>query len=121
MPKNSIAVVRTVDSLQSPEGPLIVIMIGVNVLDASTADAFISEVAERFKMQRMTSPPDTNALLITLTGEISAVRFAQRWQGLVGADAILAQFMSQMRLADVMRGTTSGRALERVSLLEEAA
>jgi hypothetical protein len=117
MSKNSVSAIKTVDNLQSPQGPLVAIMIGANILDAATFDAFVSEVAEQFKMQRMASPPNTNGLLVTLTGEISAARFAGRWRELVAKDGILALFMSQMRLADVMRGKASGQALETVSLL----
>jgi len=114
---NSISVIKTVDNMESPVGSVVAIMIGVTVRDTSTADAFAIEVAEQFKMNRMMSSPKTNALLITLVGEMSATRFAECWRALVAADEILGIFMSQMRLADVMHGTASGQVLETASLL----
>jgi hypothetical protein len=114
---NSISVINAVDDMQSPVGPVVAIMIGVTVRDSSTADAFVIEVAEQFKMKRMTTSPKTNALLITLVGEMSATRFAECWRALVAADEILGIFMAQMRLADVMHGTASGQILETTSLL----
>lgn len=118
MPKNSVSVIKTVDGLQSPAaGPIVAIMIGIDVHDGATADSFVAEVAEQFKMQRMISPPNTNALLVTMVGDMSAARFAECWRALVRGDEILTVFMSQMRLADVRHGTAAGQALESVSLL----
>ncbi len=113
---NSIANLKTVN-LQSPAGPLTAIMIGVNISDVQTADAFIAEVAEKFKVQRMISPPDTGGLLITVIGDLPVVRFATRWRELMANDQALAFFMSQMRVADVVRGLPSGQPLEKASLL----
>jgi hypothetical protein len=114
---NSISVIEALDNMQSPVGPVVAIMIGVTVRDTSTADALVIEVAEQFKMKRMMSSPKTNALLITLVGEMSATRFAECWRAPVAADEILDIFMSQMRLADVMHGVESGQVLETTSLL----
>jgi len=116
MPTNSVANLKTVN-FQSPTGPAAAIVIGVNISDVQAADAFISEVAEKFKMQRMLSPPDTSGLLVTIIGDLPAARFAEKWRGLVATDQALSIFMSQMRVADVMRGSPSGQMLERVSLL----
>jgi hypothetical protein len=49
-------------------------MIAVNIPDVQTADAFVSEVAQRFTVHRMISPPDTSALLITIIGDLPAAR-----------------------------------------------
>jgi len=116
MAANSIANLKSVN-FQSPTGPATAIMIGVNISDVQAADAFISEVAEKFKMQRMLSPPDTSGLLVTIIGDLPAARFAEKWRGLLAADQVLAAFMSQMRVADVMRGSPSGQMLEKVSLM----
>lgn len=115
MSQNVISSIKTLNDLQSPDGIRAAIIIGIDIHDSSTADAFIAEVAERFKIQRMTSPPDTNALLVTLVGDISASSFAARWKKLASDDQVLAAFMSLMRRADVMRGVSG--APEAASLL----
>jgi hypothetical protein len=117
MSTNSVSVIKTVDGLQSPEGLVAAVMIGVDINDSSTAESFIAEVAEQFKSQRMISPPGTNALMITLVGDLSAARFAERWRALTAADAMLGIFMSQMRRADVLRGLAAGKPPETASLL----
>jgi hypothetical protein len=119
MSMNSVSVIKTVDGLQFPEGLIAAIMIGVDINDVSTADGFIAEVAEQFKSQRMISPPGTNALMITVVGDLSAARFAERWHALAAADAVLGIFMSQMRRADVLRGSPAGQPPETVSLLAD--
>jgi len=119
MPTNSIANLKTV-SVQSPGGPVTAIMVGINIADLQSADTFVAEVADKFKMQRMLSPPDTSGLLVTIIGELTAARFAEKWRELVAGDDALAVFMSQMRVADVMRGLPSGQPLERASLLSSA-
>lgn len=117
MVANSISVIEALDNMQSPVAPVVAIMIGVTVCDTSTADALDIEVAEQFKMNRMMSSPNTNALHIPLVGAISATRFAECWRALVAADEILGIFMSGMRLAHVMHGTASGQFSETASLL----
>jgi hypothetical protein len=118
MSKNSISDLKTVN-LQIQSGPLTAIMIGLDIPDIHTADAFIAEVAETFKLQRMSSPPETRGLLFTIIGELPASQFVRRWKELVDSDPILSVFMSQMRIADVMRGSPSGQPLENVSLLQK--
>ena len=119
MSTNSVSVIKTVDGLQSPEGLVAAVMIGVDINDSSTAESFIAEVAEQFKSQRMISPPGTNALMITLIGDVSAARFATRWRALTQADAVLGIFMAQMRRADVVCGSAAGQPPEIVSLLAD--
>jgi hypothetical protein len=114
--KNVISSIKTLEGLQSPEGIRAAITIGIDIHDSSTAIAFVAEVAERFKVQRMISPPETNALLVTLVGDLSASSFAECWKKMVADDQVLAAFMSLMRRADVLRGTASG-APEAASLL----
>lgn len=119
MQTNTIANLKTVN-VQSPSGPVTAILIGVNIPDLQTAEAFVSEVAQKFKMQRMLSPPETSGLLVTIIGEMTAARFAEKWRELAASDQALAVFMSQMRVADVMRGSPSGQPLEKASLLPAA-
>ena len=115
---NTIANLKTM-SLQSENGPVTAIVMGVNIRDQQNADAFIKEAAEKFKLQRMCSSPDTSVMLITIVSEMPASRFVKRWREIVADDKILGFFMSQMRKADVVRGTAAGQTLEAVSLLHE--
>lgn len=117
---NSIANLKSLH-LQSEEGPVNAIVMGLNIRDLDTADAFIAESAEKFKLQRMCSPPDTSVLLITIMTEMPATRFAERWREIQSQDQILAAFMSMMKRADVERGTAAGDALESVSLIDGTA
>jgi hypothetical protein len=113
---NTIANLKTMH-LQSADGPVTAIVMGLNIGDTQSADAFIQEVAEKFKAQRMCSPPDTSMMLITLLSEMPARRFVERWRQLAAEDKILNFFMSQMRKAELSRGTVVGQPLESVSLL----
>ena len=113
---NSIANLKTVNA-QSVDGPVPVIVMGVNIGDESRADEFVGEVAEKFKAQRMCSPPTTADMLITIVSAMPLKRFVDRWQALAREDRILGFFMSQMRQADVVRGTTDGEMLEQASLV----
>jgi len=94
------------------------IMMGINIKDLAHADEFIGHIAEQFKLQRMMSPPDTQAMLITLVSPMPLSRFLARWQELVRNDEILRFFMSQMRKAPILRGLRAGVTLEKASLLE---
>ncbi|MEO7299984.1 MAG: hypothetical protein ABI042_15565 [Verrucomicrobiota bacterium] len=114
---NTIAVLKTMD-LQYEDGrPVTQIVMGLNIRDPQTADAFIQEVAEKFKVQRMCSSPDTNMMLITIVSEMPLSRFVERWHQLAAADQILSFFMSQMQRADVLRGVVAGQTLETASLI----
>ena len=114
---NSIFNLQTV-ALQSDDGRQgTAIMLGLNIGDPSTADTFVQVVVEKFKAQRMSSPPDTSMMLVTIVGEMPAPRFAARWQQLAAADPILKFFMSQMTKAEVLRGTPTGQTKEAISLI----
>src|SRR5215510_9380388 len=113
---NTIANLKTLN-LQSADGPVTAIVMGLNIRDPQTADAFIEDVAEKFKAQRMCSPPDTSMMLITIVSEIPLVHFVERWRQLGTADKILSFFMSRMRQADVLRGVVAGETLETASLI----
>ena len=117
---NLIANLKTVTTA-SPDGPIPVIVMGLNIGDAEHPDDFIREVAEKFKAQRMCSPPTTAHMLVTIVSEMPLDRFVHRWNELVREDKILGFFMSQMRKADVLRGTRDGVTQEQASLVPAAA
>lgn len=118
MVANTLAKIETVE-LDGEGGPLTAIMVALNIANPARAKSFTRRVAEAFKAHRMCSPPETAGLLVTIIGKLSAERFAEHWRGLAAEDAILARFMGQMQLADVMQGTKSGRVLSSASLLSE--
>ena len=113
---NTIANLKTMN-LQSSDGPVTMIVMGLNIREPQTADAFVQEVVEKFKVQRMCSPPDTSMMLITIVSAMPVVHFVERWRQLAAADEILSFFMSQMRKADVLRGVVAGETLETASLI----
>jgi hypothetical protein len=117
---NSIANLKTVNA-QSADGPIPVIVMGLNIGDIQQADEFIREAAEKFKLQRMCSPPTTSAMLITIMSSMPLKRFVDRWNEIAREDQILGFFMSQMQRADVLRGTTAGVTLEQASLIAPSA
>jgi hypothetical protein len=51
-------------------------MIAVNIDDAATGEALVSQVAEQFKLHRTLAPPNTSMMLVTLVGDLTADRFA---------------------------------------------
>ena len=78
------------------------IVMGLDMPDSETADAFLDHVIEQFKNQRMCSPPTTANMTITLTGSITADQFRDLWSQRVATDPILKAFMSMMVVADVL-------------------
>ena len=116
--KNTIVNLKT-EQYQSQGGPVTGIVMGLDIHDQDRTDVFIQEVVEKFKAQRMCSPPDTSVLLITLVSDMPASRFVKRWRQLAADDKVLGFFMSQMHKADVVRGKVVGQTLETVSLLHE--
>jgi len=120
MGRNAVANIKTVN-LDSKTGPLVTIMVAVDIDNPAQADAFLEEVAQKFLAHRMLSPPETAGLLVTIIGDMPVARFAQRWQQLKQADPTLAFFMSQMRVAKVLRGKPTGEVVESRSLLEDPA
>ena len=92
-------------------------MIAANIDDAATAEDFVSQVAEQFKRHRAMAPSSTSMLLITVTGGLPPERFAARWKQLTAHDDALRSCMSQMRVADVVQKSSSGRDVSKVSLL----
>jgi hypothetical protein len=103
--------------VNGPNGPANAIMMAVNIDEPSTAEAFVSQVVEKFKLHRTISPPDSSLLLVTLVGDQTAERFAAKWCGIEQADPILRAYMSLMVVADVIQGTKTGQQLSKASLL----
>jgi len=103
--------------VQGPNGSTSAMMIAVDIDDPAAADSFVTEVAEQFKLHRMTAPPETSMMLITILGGLTASQFATLWEAIEASDPVLRAFMSLMNVADVIQGTASGEVLERVSLV----
>jgi hypothetical protein len=100
----------------SPEQPTFAILVAMDINDSATADAFVREAAKTFVSHRMCSPPQTNGLLLTIIGDLSASRCVELWRQIMSEDKMLLFFMSQMRVADVIRG--GGEKKENVSIIE---
>jgi hypothetical protein len=113
---NSIAQVKTV-ALEYPNRFANAMMIAVNIVDPATAEEFVQHVAEQFKLHRMLAPPDTSMLLISLIGDMSAERFAKRWNEIEQGDEIVRAFLALMTVAEVVQGTKTGQELSKASLL----
>ncbi|MCX6894270.1 MAG: hypothetical protein NTZ16_01920, partial [Verrucomicrobia bacterium] len=75
---------------------------GLNILDITSAEAFLDTVVEQFKNQRMCSPTQTAHMTITIAGEMTANDFSTCWLKHYSDDPILKQFMSMRWVADVL-------------------
>jgi len=117
MSANKIVQIQTVQG-GSPERPTFAILTNMDINDSAMAEAFLREVAKTFISHRMCSPPQTNGMLFTIIGELSAARCVELWRQIMSEDKALLFFMSQMRVADVIRGSASGEELEKVSIIE---
>ncbi len=113
---NAIAQVQTF-AANGPTGPATAIMIAVKIGDAASGEAFVSEIAERFKLYRTAAPPNTSMLLVSLVGALSADRFAARWRDVEKQDGVVWAYMSLMQVADVVQGAELGQELSKASLL----
>jgi hypothetical protein len=101
---------------RNDSGEFPAIVMGLDIPDPETADAFLDDVIQQFKNQRMCSPPTTANMTITLSGNMTAERFREMWTHRSATDPILKAFMSMMVLADVLH--IRGRELlDRASLL----
>ena len=102
--------------VRNDSGEFLAIMMGLNIPEIATLDAFLDHVVQQFKNQRMCSPPDMANMVITLAGEITAERFCSIWQQRTAGDPVLKHFMSMMVVADVLH--IRGRdLLDRASLI----
>jgi hypothetical protein len=112
---NRISNVRTTE-VNGPKGPAKAIMMGLDILDKSDLSYFMQEVATTFTSQMMISSPETNMMLITITGDCTATEFKQHWTILSQSDPVLGVFMNKMEIADIIHGTTDGKLLDQTSL-----
>ncbi len=94
------------------------VVMGLNIPDRENFRGFVSDVVEKFKCQRMCSPPETANMTITIMGDVTCKEFADLWRGHSRSDQILQVFMSQMRVADVLRFTPEGGVIDSASLTE---
>jgi hypothetical protein len=107
---NEIASLETVE-LEGEDGPVVAIMVALNMTESDEAPAFVRHVAEKVLQQRMISPPETSMLLVTLIGPKDSAAFEQEWRKAVAVDPALAHFLSQMVAADGVLGTSKGELL----------
>ncbi|MFT3710019.1 MAG: hypothetical protein QM817_20495 [Archangium sp.] len=113
---NEIVEVKTVQA-GPPHAPIFAIMIAANVRDATKLAALVAEVVEKFKAQRMASPPTTSHFLFSVRGATTASAIKSLWDGHVLKDGALAAFIGALSVADLVRAGPSGPAVETVSLL----
>ena len=114
---NKLAQIKTVQGGE-PGKPKFAVLVNLDIDEPETADGFIREVAKTFISQRMCSPPETDGMLITIIGDWPAARCVEVWKQIMDENKPLLFFMSQMRVADVIRGNAAGEQLEQVSLIE---
>jgi len=101
---------------RNDRGEFPAIVMGLDILDEETAESFLDCVIDKFKSQRMCSPPTTAHMTITIAGNMSAERFRDLWAQRSVDDPILKHFMSMMVHADVLH--IRGRELlDRASLI----
>jgi len=105
-------------ALTGPDGDVSAIMCAIDVDDAAAAEPFVKEVLEKVLLQRMTSPPDTTLMLVTIIGALGADEFARLWKLHLAGDEAMTFFMSQMTKADVLHGDAGGNVLGHASLIE---
>jgi hypothetical protein len=116
MTRNRLRSIET-RQVDGPHGVASAIMIAVDVPEPDSAGKLVGEVVYGFKHQRICSPPDTEMMVITVTGPLSAVGFRDLWRAASKDDTVVGAFMSRMTTADVMQGSPEGQPLSRASLL----
>ena len=104
-------------ALNGPDGPTHGIFVGFDIDDRKSIPELVSVLAERFKVQRMVSPPDTSLLFVSVIGDFDSSSFVEAWQPMVKRDPALSLFISQLQLAGLVHGTRDGRVLAEASLL----
>jgi hypothetical protein len=95
-------------SLSAPDGPKHVLLLAANLHALSSQETLVRDLIERFKMQRMISPPDTSVLLVTVIGACDSARFLRTWKSIIANDQIAAVWMSKMEKADFEIAPASG-------------
>ncbi len=114
--QNQIVNLKIVN-MATEHGPVPVVVMALDLPDIEGAGAFLAAVVERWKLMRMTAPPDTSAMLITVVTPMPVSEIVAFWRALADQDPILRVFMEQMMRADVLRGLVPGETLETASLL----
>lgn len=96
------------------------LFIELELADPSQLLGVLEAAVTRFKAERLAAPPDTQFLLITFVGELSAVEFAEAWRSAVANDVPARSLLGTMQQADVMQCEPSGVVLGQASLLAPA-
>jgi streptomycin 6-kinase len=93
------------------------LFLAIDVADPARLLGFLEEVVSRFKAERMSGPPDTRFMLITLVGEVAAADFAQVWRTAIANDLPARALLGTLHHADVVQGDERGRVIGQASLL----
>ena len=59
----------------------------LDVAKPTRLTGFLEDVVTRFKIERMSGPPDARFMLITVVGDVSAAEFADAWRAATAHDA----------------------------------
>jgi hypothetical protein len=89
----------------------------LDVAEPTRLVGFLEDVVTRFKVERMSGPPDARFMLITVVGDVSAAEFADAWRAATAHDAPARALLGALHQADVMQGDAAGRVLGQASLL----
>lgn len=93
------------------------LFLAIDVAEPARLLGFLEEVVGRFKAERMSGPPDTRFMLITLVGEVPAADFAQIWRTAIAHDLPARALLGTLHRADVVQGDERGRVIGQASLL----
>jgi hypothetical protein len=93
------------------------LFLAIDVAEPARLLGFLEEVVGRFKVERMSGPPDTGFMLITLVGEVPAADFAQIWRTAIANDLPARALLGTLHRADVVQGDERGRVIGQASLL----
>ena len=119
MSANTVCNVKTVQ-FDSPAGMVGVVLITVDGGEPATGNGVVKSVADKFKLERLSGPSRIDALLITMTGELTAESFARRWRALAVEDSALGLIMSKMRRAEVVHAKAGRGVSDTASLHPQA-
>lgn len=89
----------------------------LDVAEPTRLTGFLEDVVTRFKIERMSGPPDARFMLITVVGDVSAAEFADAWRAATAHDAPARALLGALHQADVMQGDAHGGVLGQASLL----
>ncbi|HEY0477078.1 MAG TPA: hypothetical protein VGD37_06120 [Kofleriaceae bacterium] len=93
------------------------LFMALDIADPDRLVGFLEDVVTRFKLERMSGPPDARFMLITVVGDVPAPEFADAWRAATAHDAPARALLGAMHQADVMQGDPQGRVLGQASLL----